>query len=604
MRKGIDADIRTIRDKTINQAFVAISIIGVVGWCFVIGRALVFEFNISFYIQQFFVIFLWTVTLLRKKLPIKFKVNALIIIGFFFVTSGLYNYGFLASGKLYITLVPVFISFIVPYRTAILALLFFVFVYLVFGALYISGIFNYSIAPSEYTSSPVSWILESIIILLASWGLLYVGDNFSSSILERNKTIKEQHKKLLNEEKKYRVLFESSNDAIIIARNKKVFICNDKALELFKCDREQIFGCTPLDLSPKTQPDGKKTIDEIKTHFKEVELGKPIIFDWQHKRFNGELFEVSVSLNQIEFDNEIFVLSVMRDITEKKQIERELVSHRYKLEYMVKKRTNELEKTNEELKQTMAALRETQSQLIQSEKMASLGVLTAGVAHEINNPLNFIQSGVFGLENLFKHGVMQCSEPEKQKLVLDTIKSGVKRASNIIKTLDMMGQGEKEAFTYIDIHQIIDNCIVVLNHQIGKMHSLSKDYTKKSFKLKGNNRNLHQVFINLLMNSIQSINGGGAIGIITKLTDNNEKLNIKIKDNGEGIAPENLKYIFDPFFTTKSPGQGTGLGLYLVYNIIKEHKGEIRINSVLHGGTEVFVELPVSQLDVLPGALG
>jgi len=249
----------------------------------------------------------------------------------------------------------------------------------------------------------------------------------------------------------------------------------------------------------------------------------------------------------------------------------------------------------EELTNTLAALQKTQNQLIESEKMASLGVLTAGVAHEINNPLNFIQAGIYGIENFFEENPdcqTSCNHHEEISTIIDRMKTGVSRVSGIVTSLNHFSRQQDTVNQQCDIQKIIDNCLLILNNQLKYKAEIIKKYTSENFTIYGNDGKLHQVFINILVNAIQAIDENGKIEITTSILGDN--LITSIKDNGCGINEENLKNIFDPFFTTKEVGVGTGLGLSISYGIIKEHKGLIEYKSKIGIGTEAIITLPIT----------
>ncbi len=288
-------------------------------------------------------------------------------------------------------------------------------------------------------------------------------------------------------------------------------------------------------------------------------------------------------------DETCFIDGAILDITEKKNTEKELQKYKDHLERLVEERTSQLENTLNELKQT-------QTQLIQSEKMASLGVLTAGVAHEINNPLNFIQTGLYALEKNFNHKQNPEDLLKTAEFLISGMKKGVTRAADIVKTLNTFGKDSDSEKTTCNIHEIINSSLLILNHKLVDKCSINKNFTNKQFEFIGNQDSLHQVFINLIMNSIQAIKAKGVINISTILDENKELLKIVIVDNGEGIKGENLPKIFDPFFTTKAPGKGVGIGLSIVYKIIKEHKGTIAYESEPSRGTTVAIEFPVKLL--------
>lgn len=298
------------------------------------------------------------------------------------------------------------------------------------------------------------------------------------------------------------------------------------------------------------------------------------------------------------------------------QLHNDLLIQNENLELLVAERTHELEATNEELRaaneelhvknelileqnklvqeqkeeieNTLNNLQATQNQLIKSEKMASLGILTAGVAHEINNPLNFILGGYTGLINELK--TCDVEKDERIAVYLKGIKTGVERAVDIVKGLNQLSRSNESYEEECDIHTIIDNCLTVLYSKYKKRIKIVRNYCEDRLMAKGNTGKLYQVFINIISNAIDSIEQKGVINIETYVTDNN--LTIVIRDNGCGISDENIKKVLDPFYTTKEPGKGTGLGLYITNSIIEQHKGDLQIISSLNEGTKVLIKLP------------
>ncbi|WP_430932781.1 ATP-binding protein [Saccharicrinis sp. 156] len=260
---------------------------------------------------------------------------------------------------------------------------------------------------------------------------------------------------------------------------------------------------------------------------------------------------------------------------------RNLTLKNTKLETMVKKRTHELEETIDKLK-------DTQSTLVQQEKMASLGILTAGVAHEINNPLNYILGGYTGLDFYFREHEI---EDEEVQLLMDSIKIGVDRAADIVAGLNQFSRTKNTFDEKCDLHSIIDNSILMIKHLLKTRIKLVKNYDAESSTVLGNVGKLHQVFINILTNSCQAIKGKGIITITTNILE--QSLIIKIFDTGEGINNDNLDKITDPFFTTKDPGEGSGLGLSITYKIIQEHNGKLEFTSELGRSTTALITLPL-----------
>lgn len=260
---------------------------------------------------------------------------------------------------------------------------------------------------------------------------------------------------------------------------------------------------------------------------------------------------------------------------------------------LLEEQKRELESQKEEISATLDKLKLTQKQLLQSEKMASLGVLSAGLAHEINNPLNFIKGGVNGLEIYYE--TQQIKPPELSTL-LGAINEGIERASKIVKSLNHFSRDGSSEIEACHIHNIIDNCLVILHNQLKDKIEIKKQYEEEEIIISGNESRLHQVFMNILSNAEQSIEDKGKIKIQTIKEENN--VHVLITDDGLGIEMENIKKITDPFYTTKEPGKGTGLGLSITYQIINEMHGNIEFKSEKGNGTTVIISIPKNYKNV------
>lgn len=233
-------------------------------------------------------------------------------------------------------------------------------------------------------------------------------------------------------------------------------------------------------------------------------------------------------------------------------------------------------------------LKEAQAQLIQSEKMASLGILTAGVAHELNNPLNYIVGGHTAILNHLNED--EALDKEEIKEYLHWIQSGSDRATKIVKSLNLFSRSNEDNAEVCDLHVIIDDCLLMLQNKYKDRISITKEYTDSPANVLGNNGKLHQAILNILANAMDAISEKGEIKIRTAFQK--DKLNIVIDDNGCGIPRENIKKVMDPFYTTKPPGVGTGLGLSITHSIIQEHHGSLELKSEVNKGTQVKISLP------------
>ena len=241
----------------------------------------------------------------------------------------------------------------------------------------------------------------------------------------------------------------------------------------------------------------------------------------------------------------------------------------------------DLQANNSELKETLDKLRQAQDQLLKSEKMASLGVLAAGVAHELNNPLNFIKGGITSLEiQASKEGKLDDAHFKKS---LDIIHEGVNRASVILKGLGQYSRQSEKMNEVCDLNKILDNCLTALSCNLKYHVNIVRQYSQEPVVIRGNEGKIHQVFINILSNAEQAIEGEGTITITTRKIGTT--VEVSISDTGIGISAENMRRLGDLFFTTKEPGKGTGLGLSISYKIVEEHGGKIKVESELGKGT-------------------
>ncbi|MBK9636978.1 MAG: hypothetical protein IPO63_03865 [Bacteroidetes bacterium] len=281
--------------------------------------------------------------------------------------------------------------------------------------------------------------------------------------------------------------------------------------------------------------------------------------------------------------------------------------------YLFKKKSNlKLQASNTELENTLKQLRETQDQLLQSEKMASLGLLTAGIAHEIQNPLNFVVNFSEGTLDVVSELLEAKSEQEKAELAkelnesLKKIHHHGKRAERIVKSMlqhSREGSGEKEL---VEINQLLYESVNLAYHGVRATHKDFQCTLKEQFEstippFYMIPQDLSRVFLNIANNAFYALREKSATNpsfkseliITTALRDN--QVEIRIKDNGIGIPKEKADKIFQPFFTTKPSGQGTGLGLSMSYDIItKSHQGKIEIQSIENEYTEFIIQLPLT----------
>lgn len=305
-----------------------------------------------------------------------------------------------------------------------------------------------------------------------------------------------------------------------------------------------------------------------------------------------------------------FNIGAVDYITKPFQIEE--VRLRIQTHILLRKRTQELENALSELKRV-------QSKLIHSEKMASLGILSAGIAHEINNPINFVYAGINSLiknfneleKGLHKLTVIADTMDEKDKnafyrifeeynlekrisiipQLADDIKTGAVRTTEIVKGLRLFARSDKEEKVLADVCESVDTALLLLKNQYKNRIEIIKIFAEDLPAIKCYPGQLTQAFVNIIHNAIDAIEGKGTIRISLEKCESNLKLTIA--DTGKGMPQGLISKIFDPFFTTKSVGGGMGMGLAITHGIIEKHNGTIQVESKIDHGTTFEIILPV-----------
>ena len=300
----------------------------------------------------------------------------------------------------------------------------------------------------------------------------------------------------------------------------------------------------------------------------------------------------------------------------------ELKAFNSKLEELVEKRTEQLATKNSELQSTFDELKLAQQQLIQTEKMASMGQLAAGLAHEINNPVGFVKSNVGSLSR-YTHSFIQLhalvnelmhsgDTSERDQLIEDLkalcenedfdfisedakellidIKEGLARVIDIVQNMSVFSRVDSDAKQIFNVNRCIETTAKMAKKQIERQGSIKLILGKLPDTLI-NVGKINQVLTNLIVNAAQAIEENGQV--IVKSRQEGDKLKITVVDTGKGIAEAHLERIFDPFFTTKPEGEGTGLGLSISFDIVKEHGGQLSVSSKVGKGTIFTIILPV-----------
>jgi signal transduction histidine kinase len=261
------------------------------------------------------------------------------------------------------------------------------------------------------------------------------------------------------------------------------------------------------------------------------------------------------------------------------------------LERAVQMRTADLARKNRELAEALDKLTRAQEQLVRSEKLASIGQLVAGIAHEINNPVNAIVNTVGPLEEAVRD---IDKDPEAAKDVIEMVKvvqRGAQRTKAIVSALHNYSRTDDESVVDFDIYRSIDDSLELLRHLLKGNVNVQKKYANPG-RVRGHAGQINQVFMNLLTNAAQALGGRDNATITIETGGDADAVEVKIGDNGPGIPAEVLPRIWDPFFTTKDVGEGTGLGLSIVHELVERHGGTIECATTLGEGTTFTVKLP------------
>ncbi len=442
--------------------------------------------------------------------------------------------------------------------------------------------------------------------------LVYTNEQLQQEIGERQRIEAE----IIRSKELFESVFNESADAIFLVNSETLLTidCNQSAVQLFEAQSKDelinVNGGSILQKEAFTKEEVHSIVNEIALYgFWSREL------EFVTKK--RKVFWGNIAAKEIHVAGQIMHLVRVTDITTRKQAEAAL------------------QENVVTLKLSLEQLKQTQAQLVQAEKMSSLGQMIAGIAHEINNPVSFIYGNLtparqYHQDLLSLVEVYQQTYPNPtaqiQQLVkeidldfviedwsklMDSMQVGAERISEIVRNLRNFSRLDEKELKSVDIHQGIDNTLLILQHHLKAKASkpeiqVIKDYGKLPPVTCYANQ-LNQVFMNLLNNAIDALENKSSLRIITIRTTlvlgkepQTNSVMIRITDNGCGISESVINQVFDPFFTTKPIGSGTGLGLAISYQIVVDkHKGQIRCVSDVAQGTEFIVEIPVKPLSRL-----
>jgi len=402
---------------------------------------------------------------------------------------------------------------------------------------------------------------------------------------------------------------QSPSSILITSPDRDIIYVNQKYTESMGYSRKEALGHVPQVFTA-----GNELID-FDAMWTTLFAGREWRGDIHSRRKNGEFFWERVAISPIQDHlnkTTTHYLIIKEDITQQKEIAEEL-------ERSVAESTQmaiHLEYLNAELKST-------QSQMFQREKMASIGQLAAGVAHEINNPIGFVSSNLRSLGKYLEKitdyvkqlesGLQQHSaegwqeiEPLRKRLKIDYLfedskdlvaesLDGAERVRKIVQNLKTFSRVDQTGTQLVDLNECLESTVSIVWNEIKYKAQLTKEFGDLP-QLECNSQELTQVFTNILVNAAQAIEKDGLIAIRSWYEP--DDIMISISDNGCGIRPEDQVKIFEPFFTTKPVGQGTGLGMSISYEIIKKHGGDISFETEPGQGTVFHIRLPISPSNV------
>ncbi len=413
--------------------------------------------------------------------------------------------------------------------------------------------------------------IGSLLLLI----LLMLGWNWSlrAVVKQRTQSLKKElderlrvEQALRNREEQFKTIFETAQDAIFILDWDSMVDCNSMTYKMFGVTKEEMVGYNPVEFSPDLQPDGTPSLERAAKLRDAAFKGEPQFFEWVHRRPDGTCFDSEIKLNLIKFKDDVQLLAIVRDITARKQAQKE----------------------KEKL----------QAQLIQSQKLESVGRLAGGIAHDFNNMLCVIIGYTERIMRSIDSSWQMYSE-------LDEIRKAASRSAALTRQLLAFARKETVEPEVLELNEVVEGTLKMLGHLIGEDIELSWQPNAKSDTIFMDPAQIDQILVNLCVNARDAIANMGRISIETAnvVIDENyciehkdfttgEFVMLTVSDNGCGMDSETSAHVFEPFFTTKKTGEGTGMGLATIHGIVKQNNGFINVYSEPGQGTTFKIYIP------------
>ncbi len=403
-----------------------------------------------------------------------------------------------------------------------------------------------------------------------------------------NEEFEAQNQELINSQaevmqrtSEYQNLFELAGDAILVIKEEKIIDCNSRALEYFGFSRANLTGREMTMLSPEKQPDGTNSQAEENDKLARALGGSLQQYEWYYQRGDGTSFPAEVTLKSIDFKTGVHLQAIIRDISERRAAEKEK--------------------------------EEIQSQLSHSQKMEAVGTLAGGLAHDFNN----ILSGIMGSLNMLQIILARESLERRDDIekYLDMGMEASRRSADIVRQLLSFSRKEESELVPLDINISLNHVEQICVNSFPKSVDLDFRTFGTGLMIKGDPVRIEQMLLNLAVNGSHAMTimrgehepEGGTLTVYGEIQkpDSAEVFNIPghvreesyvvvhVKDTGVGMLPGDMEKIFEPFYTTKEKNIGTGLGLAMTFNIVRQHGGFIRVESEIGKGTVFMVYLPL-----------